>query len=44
MKLNEKQTENELNILKEYFEINIIDNSFISKLKDEIIIFQKKKR
>ena len=42
IKLNEKQIENELNILKEYFEINIIDNSFISKLKDEIIIFSKK--
>ena len=42
MKLNENQIENELNILKDYFEINIIDDSFNNKLKDEIIIFSKK--
>ena len=42
MKLNENQIENEINLLKEYFNINIIDDLKIKLLKDEIKIYAKK--
>ena len=42
MKLNENQIENEINLLKEYFNINIIDDLKIKLLKDEIKVCAKK--
>ena len=40
--LEENQIEKELNILKEYFKIDLKDNITIKKIKDEIIAYKKK--
>ena len=39
--LKEKEIENQINILKKYFKLNV-DALMINKIKDEIIIFMKK--
>ena len=42
-KIDEKELEKELNLLKEYFSLNYIDESYLLKLKEDIILFIQKK-